>query len=680
MDAEVRQPSFAERMGKACKRLDALMTSMSTARLEMGRVLLELGSVEISRKEFRAYMASEFGWAQADVNSALRLGDAAADLAALKTGPGVGFALIESLVSATEEARIASVRALHAGQRITATTVRKASREMSLAAKPELERQRTVRDGAIRRAASEDARFRLKMFNTDFKELGEALVAFYLSPAADDAKAGQLLAGIRADGMRCIHVFRQIVNPDTLPPRSELDLDIHQSDQVQLARAWWALERVAAGDFQTVDPETFNPIDRRHPYIDHDIVEALSWLFNIPFLTVLKSPAVFSISETQPLLTAPERTFTSLEVCAGAGGMAIGLHGAGFRAASLFEKLPGAVATLRDSENCNEWDVHEADIRSVDFSKYRGHIDLVAGGVPCQPHSSLGKGEGENDERDLFREAVRIVDEVRPRAFFFENVKGFGFTKSSAYRARLHALFGDLGYDSLLFSWRGDDYGLAQERPRVALVGFRDGLMSRFRVPKPASEIKNTVGNAIYDIVANNGWPHAAEWRDGIGAKMGSTITGGSERSGRDSFGSNFRKDAWLATGIDIQGLAENSPDEDHPADKPFLFTLPMGARLQGFPDYWRFRSPSDALAGDNRPEWWHLGNGHRAKRQQIGNALPPVMAAAVGLAIHEALADVRFDYPQALANRQLPPRGVKKKHFKDLMPKPWDQFMTAAE
>ena len=113
--------------------------------------------------------------------------------------------------------------------------------------------------------------------------------------------------------------------------------------------------------------------------------------------------------------------FNSLEMCAGAGGQALGLEMAGFDHSALIELEPAACATLR--LNRPEWNVIEGDLRQFDGRSYQG-IDLLAGGVPCPPFSKAGRQLGADDERDLFPEAIRLVDECRPRAVMLENVRG----------------------------------------------------------------------------------------------------------------------------------------------------------------------------------------------------------------------------------------------------------------
>lgn len=113
--------------------------------------------------------------------------------------------------------------------------------------------------------------------------------------------------------------------------------------------------------------------------------------------------------------------FSSLEMCAPAGGQALGLEMAGFDHSALIELEPPACATLRlNRPECN---VIEGDLREFDGRPYQG-IDLLAGGVPCPPFSKAGKQLGAKDEHDLFPEALRLVDEFRPQSVMFENVHG----------------------------------------------------------------------------------------------------------------------------------------------------------------------------------------------------------------------------------------------------------------
>ena len=121
----------------------------------------------------------------------------------------------------------------------------------------------------------------------------------------------------------------------------------------------------------------------------------------------------------------------SVEICAGAGGQALGLEQAGFEHAALIEIDPCACATLR--KNRPHWNVIEEDVKSFSAGEY-SDIDLLAGGVPCPPFSVAGKQLGHSDERDLFPEALRLVEECGPKAVLLENVRGIFDKKFDAYR------------------------------------------------------------------------------------------------------------------------------------------------------------------------------------------------------------------------------------------------------
>lgn len=158
-----------------------------------------------------------------------------------------------------------------------------------------------------------------------------------------------------------------------------------------------------------------------------------------------------------------------LEIYAGAVGQALGLEANGFHHAAAIEIDPLACATLR--ENRRSWYVQQQDIRHLEGSEWRG-VDLLAGGVPCPPFSSAGKQLGSDDERDLFLEALRLVDEARPAAVMLENVRGLATDRFKAYRNDLLLTFDRLGYTA---DWRvlnASDYGIPQLRPQFLLVAF----------------------------------------------------------------------------------------------------------------------------------------------------------------------------------------------------------------
>ena len=159
-----------------------------------------------------------------------------------------------------------------------------------------------------------------------------------------------------------------------------------------------------------------------------------------------------------------------------------------------------------------------------------------------------------------------------------------------------------------------------------------------------------TVGEVLYDLVAANGWEGAEDWAKNYANRRGSTIVGGSEQSGRLAFSSNLRREDWEDMKIDPFGIADEAPGPGHKLDDLFPLTLEMGARLQGFPDGWEFVGSGNEGSDKDR----------KTKTRQIANALPPIMAHAVGLAIYTALTGVGFDYAEALRSPELPPLRVR--------------------
>jgi DNA (cytosine-5)-methyltransferase 1 len=309
---------------------------------------------------------------------------------------------------------------------------------------------------------------------------------------------------------------------------------------------------------------------------------------------------------------------TSLEICAGAGGQALGLEQAGFDHEALVEIDAAACATLRI--NRTRWNVIETDANYFDPQPYEG-VDLVCGGVPCPPFSVAGKQLGEEDERDLFPVAVKLVDVCRPRAFMFENVRGLLDPAFEAYRARLAQSWKRMGYQ---VGWRlinASDFGVSQLRPRVVVVGVRSEFADGFDWPRPDPEPPPTVGELLVDLMAENGWEGAEQWAENAHG-IAPTLVGGSKKHGGPDLGPTRAKRAWAELGVDGLGIADNAPLRGF-TGMPRLTTR-MAARIQGFPDAWQFHGRKTSVY------------------RQVGNAFPPPVARAVGLRILEAIASSR--------------------------------------
>jgi DNA (cytosine-5)-methyltransferase 1 len=309
---------------------------------------------------------------------------------------------------------------------------------------------------------------------------------------------------------------------------------------------------------------------------------------------------------------------TSLEICSGAGGQALGLELAGFHHAALVEIDAAACATLRF--NRPGWNVVEADVSKFSGVPFCGKIDLLAGGVPCPPFSKAGKQLGASDERDLFPEALRLVSEIQPKAVMLENVRGLLDPVFEPYRAKLCAQLDGLGYETYWRLLHASDFGVSQLRPRVVLVAINKNISGRFIWPTPNLHKPPQVGELLHDLMAVEGWKGATAWKQSA-LRIAPTIVGGSKKHGGPDLGPTRARKAWAELGVDGIGIADFPPSKDHEG-LPRL-TVRMAARVQGFPDSWHF-------VGKKTPAY-----------RQVGNAFPPPVAAAVGRQIAQLLNNV---------------------------------------
>lgn len=332
-------------------------------------------------------------------------------------------------------------------------------------------------------------------------------------------------------------------------------------------------------------------------------------------------------------LELPRRRPRALELCAGIGGQALGLERAGFEFEALYEKADFAAAALL--ANRPGWKVSHSDLTDdleKTFTEFEGEIDLISGGLPCQPYSGRGKGRGKYDERDLFPAAVEIVGIVKPKAFFFENVDGFNRLRHSSHRADIYQGFRHHGYDVQKIEVNAKDFGLAQDRDRLLIVGLRKDVAHRFRIDVPRHIGRATLTSSIPDLL----FPYRTEpagrssiertekqvmydawsdwWLDRYGSKTAPTVTKGGQ--------SKEYSGSWTDRGFDGNGLSAKPVSPD---DLPDVYHLPkltiaILKRLQGLPDDWVLKGRPDTLA------------------QQLANAFPPQVAMAVGYALTHAI------------------------------------------
>ena len=304
----------------------------------------------------------------------------------------------------------------------------------------------------------------------------------------------------------------------------------------------------------------------------------------------------------------------TVELCAGAGGEALGLEHAGIDHACLVEIDRDSCATLR--ANRPNWPVHEGDLREFDARAFKGAA-IVSGGLPCPPYSIAGRQLGPADHRDLFGHGLRIIDEVRPRAAIIENVKGILLPRFAGVREEMSNNFHRMGYK---VTWRllnASSYGVPQLRPRVIFVAMQNAYADRFSWPDPIEGITPCVGSTLLDLMSAGGWEGAGAWAQRA-TGIGPTLVGGSKLHGGPDLGPTRARAAWAALGVDGRSVVENPPLTGFQG-MPRLTTR-MAARIQGFPDAWIFTGRRTAVY------------------RQVANAFPPPVAEAVGRQVRRAL------------------------------------------
>lgn len=594
----------------------------------------------MSRSQRQAVLVHDCGFTPEEANRLLGVAATEIEQRELLINEGVDLDVIAALHKITPEVREEALDQLEAGKSICRRTlVQLTLKDKEVAAREQVKKQASY----LVREVTKRAKDELAAYRTELGEYVEQLIDFHEIDQLDDMLLELKMSELSARAGQLLDRFSELFGSEQVE-FEEWFFDSSHSNAVRLAKAKCALERLSNKDF--VNPELFDYETER--YIEAGLVRKVAWLSGSDIARLRESIEArrsYDPDEDDWVGYKKKReTLTSLEICAGAGGQAIGLHAAGFHPLGVFEMNKAATATLE--KNYTFGPLFTRDIKDINFDCYRDHVDLIAGGVPCQPHSKLGKRKGGNDERDLFREAVQMVQAVRPRAFMFENVSGFTDSPNSAYRADLFSEFQSAGYDVQVFPITGSDYGLGQKRPRAVVIGFRDGLMSRFKMPTGLQDGKKTLGEVLLPMMSANGWKGAQAWARRANRPC-PTLVGGSSKTGVKGFSSRAQLPEWAMLGIDAESLADEAPGADAPLDHMPKLTLQMGARLQGFP-----------------PEWSFCGS-IRQQRQQIANAFPPIMARAVGVAIYNVLANADLDIEEELASKLIDyPLGSNRANY----------------
>lgn len=371
----------------------------------------------------------------------------------------------------------------------------------------------------------------------------------------------------------------------------------------------------------------------------------------------LKVDELLSFPEIEAMLNSrwneelnvqPKRRFTSIELFAGAGGLALGMHKAGFEHMLLNEFDADACATLR--KNMPSWNVVHGDIHDIDFTPYKGKVDFLSGGFPCQAFSYAGKRLGFEETRGtLFFELARAVKEVRPKVFMAENVKGLLEHDNGRTIETIRNVIAELGYTLVEPKvLRAIMYNVPQKRERLILVAIRNDIAPfvAFEWPSVCHDMR-TLRDAFFagelypcDVPQSEG----QKYPDGKAKVMALVPEGGDWRSLPANVAKEYMKGSYNLGGgktgmarrlaMDEASLtltcapAQKQTERCHPVETRPL-TVREYARIQTFPDDWDFCGSLSA------------------KYRQIGNAVPVNLAWALGRSLIRLFNRIETVFPE---------------------------------
>lgn len=387
----------------------------------------------------------------------------------------------------------------------------------------------------------------------------------------------------------------------------------------------------------------------------------------------------------------------SVELFAGAGGLALGCEEAGFETVRVVEWDRWACDTVRQNKRddfplVRNWDVVEGDVRSVDWSDLGTDIDLLAGGPPCQPFSIGGKSRMADDKRDMFPATAEVIRQLRPRAFIIENVRGltraafanyFEYIKlrlehpelvsrdGESWMDHLHRLqrehtsldADDLTYRVLPTLVNAADYGVPQQRWRVFFVGFRSDVDAEWAFPDPSHSRaalmhSQWVTGAYWERhkVAKKHRPEprpstlraakaaadieldARPWRTVRDALVGlpePTLSGSAKHLNHVlQPGARTYPPGHTGSPIDLPAKALKAGDHGVPGGENMLL------RTDGSVRYFTVR---EAARLQTFPDRYELHGAWTEAMRQLGNAVPVLLAQKVASSVAEHLAEAEF-------------------------------------
>ncbi|MGW3145924.1 DNA cytosine methyltransferase [Streptomyces sp. NPDC001177] len=324
-----------------------------------------------------------------------------------------------------------------------------------------------------------------------------------------------------------------------------------------------------------------------------------------------------------------------MELCAGAGGLAIGLERAGFDPIALLDTKSDACATLR--ANRPHWTVLEQDLADFLPSDHpelfcEGTvIDLLAAGLPRLPSAASVMRRDSEREDFLLKATIWLTQAAMPRALLVENIPGLARSEEFASRRRwIEQQLEEIGYRSSWCVLDAFEFGVPQHRLHGFLIALPADKFELFEWPEPPAQPGADIGTVLYASMTERGWPGASRWAEQACAPA-PTIVGGSDRRGGADLGPTGSKRKWARLGVDGSGIADEVPGTTDPMDLMPRLTVRQVALLQGFP-----------------PDWELLGRKTSSYRQ-IGNACPPMVASAVGRVLASVLSEPDVSTPAQL-------------------------------
>lgn len=317
---------------------------------------------------------------------------------------------------------------------------------------------------------------------------------------------------------------------------------------------------------------------------------------------------------------------TFVDVCSGAGGLALGLEQAGFEPRLLLDDDDLAVTTLRT--NRPHWNVLHTDLLDFDPAEHpvSYDVDLLAAGLPrVKSSATVGRADSQMEER-LLKATVYLVHAIRPRAVLIENVPGLAHSDEyQQFRDFARAELAHLGYEFRWFVMNAVDFGVPQNRRQGVLVAIERRSAAAFRPPAPTVQEPTTVGAALEQSMASHGWTDAARWA-AQADQPAPTLVGGSKNRGGADLGPTGAKRKWATMGVNAHTVGDTVPgpdfiwDPELGRDNMVKVTVEQAALLQGFPATWEFAGRKTA------------------RYRQVGHATPPPVGTALGRAVAEAL------------------------------------------